>query len=391
MNSFVKQLLIILLVFSLFLCRSGELSPGGAADVVRNPVYLLMGLFAGRFAGAGGNNLPRNFRTSGGSLFAVGNSDTLLESTDGNNFIRQTYTLPNCTKQFGSSSFTDCNIMSVAKSGSNYYAIGIKEVGTRGSGFTNISERKFYFGFGNSLQGIQFNEITDANISSSSTNQFFNIIPSAASGSGFVFSFNDSSNTSKVCGTSNNGGSWSCVNPPTTGSQPLNIEILNGTMVVGIYYRWNGTFTPVTTTNNGSFNSMFYSAGRSHLASGNQIRYIDTDPSAWPNPTTTTTSTVASPVTSGNYTILGTVSGVFSAIGSEFISGTNNSYRFTTIDNGVNWSRQNLISISSGFSASGQSATINGTVFIYAQTNSGNFSQKFFKSTNFTEWAEFNP
>jgi len=173
MNSFVKQLLIILLVFSLFLCRSGELSPGGAADVVRNPVYLLMGLFAGRFAGAGGNNLPRNFRTSGGSLFAVGNSDTLLESTDGNNFIRQTYTLPNCTKQFGSSSFTDCNIMSVAKSGSNYYAIGIKEVGTRGSGFTNISERKFYFGFGNSLQGIQFNEITDANISSSSTNQFF--------------------------------------------------------------------------------------------------------------------------------------------------------------------------------------------------------------------------
>jgi hypothetical protein len=160
---------------------------------------------------------------------------------------------------------------------------------------------------------------------------------------------------------------------------------------VGIYYRWNGTFTPVTTTNNGSFNSMFYSAGRSNLASGNQIRYIDTDPSAWPNPTTTTTSTVASPVTSGNYTILGTVSGVFSAIGSEFISGTNNSYRFTTIDNGVNWSRQNLISISSGFSASGQSATINGTVFIYAQTNSGNFSQKFFKSTNFTEWAEFNP
>ncbi|MCG9876050.1 MAG: hypothetical protein MH321_14835 [Leptospiraceae bacterium] len=383
---------ILILIFTMMQCRSSELDAGGASDVLRNPVSLLLGLVGRSFGGAG-NELPRGFRLSGGSLFAVGYSNSVFETTDGNSFSRKSFSLPNCISNFSGNSFTICGVFSIAKSGSNYYAIALKQVGTRNSGSpSTISERKYYFGSGNSLDAIQFNEITDGNISSTSTNEINFILPSAASANGFVFSFPDSSSSTKVCATLNNGSSWVCSSLPTSGSSlPPGIEILNGTLTVDVYFRWNGSFTAVTTTNQGARNSIVFRSARTHFASGNQLSYTDTDPGAWTNPVPTTNSVVSSPISSGQYTILGDVAGNLSAIGSDFVSGTSTSYYFNSTNNGVNWSRQNTISIPSGLSISGTSGAINNTVFLYAQTNSGTFSQKYFKSSNFTEWAEFTP
>lgn len=406
MNSLykLKSIVCLLSFLSVSHCRNDELDVIKTYSPSQNAVYALIyytlpGVLATSSGGVSGGNtgLPRGFKSSGSSLFAVGSSSSLYESTDGNTFTKKTFTIPNCTVVNGSSSgasYTECNIVSVAKSGSTIYAIGIKQSGVRGatSSATSVTEHKFYFASGATVNDLNFTEISDSNFSTSIF-QASNILPSAASSNGFVFGFGVSSSSHKYCGTANNGSSWVCQTGVASVSSPGLVELLNGTLVADIYFRWNGTgFTNAVTSNQGTKGSAIYSSGRTIYNSGNTIRYTTTDPSAWSG------SSIAGEATatqtggaSSSYNWIGDFSGTLKAFGTSFSNNVNTFTAHTSSDNGTNWSNQGTISLPGSLSPSNNVGSINNTVFVYGQSNSGTFTQKYFKSTDFTNWTEVVP
>jgi hypothetical protein len=402
MNPIKKINLIVCLLLFLFLshCRNDELDVIKTYSPTQNPIFgLVYYILPGQgfsFSG-GGSSIPRGFKSSGGALFAIGSSASLYESTDGNTFTKKTFTIPGCTVVNGFSSganFTECNIVTVAKSGSTIYAIGIKQSGVRGSNFSDssVTDHKFFFGSGSTLNDLNFVEISDNNFASTRY-QAGNILPSAASTNGFIFGFAVSSSAVRYCGTGNNGSSWVCQNSPSTGSSAGMVELLNGTLVADIYFRWNGSgFTAAVTSNQGSKNSSIYSGGRTIYNSGNQIRFTTTDPSAWSGTSVTgeTTATQTGAPTS-SYNWIGNFGGTMKAIGTSFNNNVNTYTAHTSSDNGTNWSNQGTISLPGGLSLNTQIGSLNDTVFVYGQTTGGTFLQKYFKSTDFSNWTEITP
>ncbi|MDZ4728287.1 MAG: hypothetical protein SH817_19190 [Leptospira sp.] len=398
----IKIILSLILSLTLLQCRNDELKVIDTYSALSNPTYALIyyilpGVLSTTSSGGSGT-VPRGFKSSGGSLFAVGNSLSLYESTDGNTFTKKTFTLPNCTAVNGNSNgstYTDCNIVSVAKSGSTIYALALKQSGIRGENFSlsSVTDHKFYFASGATVNDLSFVEISESNLSSTYY-QASNTLFSAASSNGFVFSFGTSSTTHKYCGTGNNGSSWVCANGVATNTSSGGvIDLLNGILVADIYYRWNGSgFTSAVTSNGGTKGSIIYSSGRTIYSSGSAIRYTATDPSTWAgaNVTGETTATQSGAPT-GSYNWIGNFSGILKAIGSSSSSNPTTYTAHSSSDNGSTWSSQGTISLPSGLSPSQQIGSLNNTVFVYGSTTSGTSTQKYFKSTDFTNWTEVVP
>ncbi len=399
----IRKISILLILCSIAInCRKDELE-SNAPDVLRNPSKGILQLLGAGYtigfssSSSGSSSLPRGFKSSGSSLFAVGSSPSLYESTDGTTFTKKTFTLPNCTATAGSSSgsYTDCHVVSVAKSGSTIYAIGVKQSGERGSNGsqTTVTDHKFYFASGATVNDLNFTEITDSNLTS--TYYLSNsVLPSAASSNGFVFGFGVTSTTHKYCGTAN-GSNWVCRNGVASSSSSAGaIELLNATLAADIYFRWNGSgFTTAVASNQGIKGSFIYSGGRTIYNSGNNLAYTTTDPSVWAGASLAgvTTATQTGGAT-GYYNWIGNFSGTLKAIGSSSSSNPPTTYTaHTSSDNGSNWSNTATITIPGGLSPSNNIGSINNTVFVYAQSNSGTFTQKYFKSTDLTNWTEVTP
>jgi hypothetical protein len=301
LNYKIRFLLCILLPVTMFTqaCRRDELDSSGAPDILNNPSrgifqLLLAGLSPSGFGGGGSGTYRLLKVSSSGLMFiflgAFGSGDgTLYSSGDGTNFVKKTIKLPNCSPTSSNSGATTCNIVGIEFQAGTYTLIGQKQVSVFGSSGETITERKFYFGQGSDLATLTLAEITDSNISTAST-QRFDTIKTAVSGSTVFFGIegvNGGAN-GKVCFTTN-GSSWACqVN--TSGSATYALEDLNGTLMYGAGFRWNGSsFTNTTNTFN-PFKSSFI-GGRTHFDFGNNLAYTVTDPSLWTNGTTFTNST----------------------------------------------------------------------------------------------------
>ncbi|TGL61308.1 hypothetical protein EHQ58_05900 [Leptospira ognonensis] len=401
----LKSIVCLLSIALLMHCRKDELDVIKTYSSIQNPIYGLVyftlpGIIVTNSGGSSSgstSSLPRGFKSSGSSLFAVGSSPSLYESTDGTSFTKKTFTLPNCTATAGSSSgsYTDCHVVSVAKFGSTIYAIGLKQSGERGSNGsqTTVTDHKFYFASGVTVNDLNFTEITDSTLTS--TYYLSNsVLPSAASSNGFVFGFGVTSTSHKYCGTTN-GSTWVCQNGVASSSSTAGaVELLNGTLAADIYYRWNGSgFTIAVTSNQGTKGSMIYASSRTIYTSGTSIRYTATDPSLFSGTSIAgeTTATQTGGLTSGSYLWLGDFSGTLKVVGSSFSNNVTTLTAHTSSDNGSNWSNTATITIPGGLSPSNNIGSINNTVFVYAQSNSGTFTQKYFKSTDFTNWTEVTP
>lgn len=204
-NLQAKFLSLGFLIVTLTVCRNTEVdkavSPTEGINLIGS---LTVGQIRAGFGGGTGGtgtfgscvsfNFPRNFKVSDGALFGLSSSDCVITSTDGNTFSKRVFALPNCTPVSGSS-FTRCEINGIAKSGSTIYAIGIKQVGTTsGSGSSTsetVTETKFYFASGSSLENLNFSEISDSNFSSSARLSFTSL-PMIAAGDNVFVAFSTS-------------------------------------------------------------------------------------------------------------------------------------------------------------------------------------------------------